>query len=391
MEGGHDDARTPVIRGQAFPPMNLFTLALHNLRQRPVRTGLTVLGIGVAVGIALSLLALARGIQESVRDGFAEIGGDLVVIPKDASSLLSGFIPENTLAAISAVPGVARISGALIAFAPNSAAGGLLALGWPDGSVLWTKVPVRQGRVPAAGERRVVMLGDTVAAALGKKVNDDVDLFGQTFKVVGIASYVTGVNRSLALVPLADLQEVSYRPRQVSIAHVGVTDADDRSELARIRAAIQAAGSVVAAPAAEVLDHDRSFIALETVSLAAAVLAAVMSALNVVTALAMAVQERTRQIGIFSAIGWSGGRIMESIVVEGVALWAIGCTLGVALSIAVAEAVPYIPAIGRLIALRPGVVLIVPLVGAALLLCVLGALVPASRAARMRPAEALRR
>jgi putative ABC transport system permease protein len=105
----------------------------------------------------------------------------------------------------------------------------------------------------------------------------------------------------------------------------------------------------------------------------------------------MAIQERTREIGIFSAIGWSGGRIMKSVVAEGMVLWAIGCALGVALSVAAAYAVSYVPVIGPLIPVRPGVALIAPVVAAALALCMLGALVPAWRAARMLPAEALRR
>jgi putative ABC transport system permease protein len=252
-------------------------------------------------------------------------------------------------------------------------------------------VPLREGRLPAAGESRVAVLGETAAAALGKELNGSLDLYGQTFKIIGIARYASSIDRGLALVPLADLQEVSYRPRQVTIVHVGVEDPGDSDALARIRDAIEAPGNVVAIPRAEVIDRDRNFIVLETVSLAAAVIAAFISALNVVTALAMAVQERAREIGIFSVIGWSSGRIVKSIVIEGVVLWAIGCALGVALSFAAANAAPYIPVVGRLISFRPGAILIVPLVGAALALCVLGALLPAWRAARMLPAEALRR
>jgi putative ABC transport system permease protein len=376
--------------------MNLFTLALRNLRKRPVRTGLTVIGIAIAVGCALSLLALSRGIQSGARAGLDEIGGDLIVIPKNAASLSSGFIPESALERIGAIPGVAQLSGALIAFAPSEAAGNVLTFGLPDGSFLWKKVPLRQGRVPQAGESRVAVLGDAVADALGKKLNDELDLFGQTFKIVGIAGYRSSVNRNLALVRLADLQDVSYRPRQVTIAlltvaRVGVADAADRSELASIRDAIEEPGNAVAASAAEVLGHDRNFTILQVAALAAAIIAAVVSALNVITALALAVQERTREIGIFSALGWSGGRIMQSIVIEGVALWAIGCALGVALSFAVAYAVPYIPVVGRLIAFQPLVAPIAPVVGTALVLCVLGALLPAWHAARMLPAEALRR
>jgi putative ABC transport system permease protein len=370
--------------------MNLFTLALRNLRRRPVRTGLCVIAIAVAVGAAVALMSLARSVQAGARAGLDEIGGDLIVMPQNASSLFSGFIPDSALDRIGTVPGVAQTSGALVAFAPSGGSA-VLAFGWPDGSFLWKNVPLRRGRVPAAGEGRVAVLGEAAAAALGKKLDDSLDLFGQSFKVIGIARYASSVTRGAVLVPLADLQDVSYRPRQVSIAHVAVADPSDRNALARIRDAIEAPGGVAAVPAAEAMRHDRNFIVLEAAALIAALIAAVMSALNVITVLAMAIQERTREIGIFSAIGWSGGRIMQSIVIEGLLLWAIGCGLGIALSYAAAYAVPYIPVIGRLIAFRPSVLLMFPVVGAALLLCVLGSLLPAWRAARMLPAEALRR
>lgn len=371
--------------------MNLFSLTLRNLRQRPVRTGLAVLGIAAAVGSALALLALSRSVHVGARESLEEIGGDLIVMPKNASALFGGFVPESALDRMGAISGVARVSGALIAFAPSSAASNVLTFGWPDASNLWKRIPLLRGRLPNTGEGRVAVLGDAVAAVLGKDLNDELDLFGQSFRVVGIARYTASVNRGLVLVPLADLQEVSYRLRQVTFAHVDVEDAGDRAELARIRDEIQARGNVVAAPAAEVLDHDSNFAIVQAVSLTVALIAAVMSALNVITALAMATQERTRQIGIFSAIGWSSGRIMKSILIEGMVLWAIGCALGVLLSFLVAYAVPYIPVIGRLISFRPAGLLIVPVVGAAFVLCMLGALLPAWGAMRMLPAEALRR
>jgi putative ABC transport system permease protein len=147
----------------------------------------------------------------------------------------------------------------------------------------------------------------------------------------------------------------------------------------------------VAAAPNEILDHDRNFAILEAVSLAIVVVAAAMSALNVLTALVLATQERTREIGIFAAIGWSSGRIMKSIVIEGMLMCMIGCGLGVLLSLLAAHAFPRIPTIGNLISFKPSVGLIAPVIGAAFVLCTLGALLPAWRAVRMLPAEALRR
>jgi putative ABC transport system permease protein len=371
--------------------MNLVGLAFRNLRLRPVRTSLTVLGIAVAVGGALALLALSRSVQDGTREGLSEIGGDLVIMAKNAPNVFSGFIPEEAIERIGAIGGVAGVSGELVTFAPSGAADNVFVLGWPDGSYLWKRVPLREGRVPAPGESHVAVLGDTAASALGKKLNDELNLFGETFRVIGIAGYTTTVNRGLAFILLRDLQQASYRPRQITIAQVKVEDTRDRDELARIRNEIQALGSVAVAPAGEVLEHDRNFSILEAVSLTVAVIAAAMSALIVVTALALATKERMREIGIFSALGWSNGRIIKSIVVEGMVLSAIGCTVGVLLSFAAAVAVTHVPVIGNLISLRPNAWLIAPVIGAAFALSVAGALLPAWRAVRTRPAEALRR
>jgi putative ABC transport system permease protein len=371
--------------------MNLFGLALRNLGRRPVRTSLSILGVGLAVGSALALIALSRSIKDSTRDGMDEMGDDLAVMQKGASDIFGGFVPEQTVDRVAAIPGVVRVSGELFMFAPSAGEQSVLTLGWPQASYLWKKVPLREGRVPAAGEDHVAVLGDTAAASLGKKLGDDVEFLGESFRVIGISGYTTIVNRGLALVLLPDLQQASYRPHQVSTIHVIVDHGPPAADLGRVRATIEALGNVTASTANELLDKDRNFAILEAVSLAVSIIAVAMGALNVLNALVMATQERTREIGIFAAIGWSNGRIMHSIVIEGVLMCAFGCVLGVLLSYLAAFGFPYVPAIGNLISFRPSLGLVAPVLAAAFALCILGSLFPAWRAVRMVPAEALRR
>ncbi len=89
--------------------MNLAGLALRNLRRRPVRTYLSILGVGLAVGSALALIALSRSIKDSVREGMVEMGDDLVVMQKGASDIFGGFIPEQMVDRVAAIPGVVRV------------------------------------------------------------------------------------------------------------------------------------------------------------------------------------------------------------------------------------------------------------------------------------------
>jgi putative ABC transport system permease protein len=116
-----------------------------------------------------------------------------------------------------------------------------------------------------------------------------------------------------------------------------------------------------------------------------------VSALNVLTVLVLATHERTREIGILAAIGWSNGRIIESIVIEGILMCAIGCGLGVLFGFLAEYAFPRLPTIGTLISFKSSIGLIAPVISAAFAVCVLAALLPAWRAVRILPAEALRR
>ena len=367
--------------------MNLVGLALRNLKRRPARTGLSILGIGLAVGSALALIALSHSVQDSTREASDELGDDFVVTQKGAADIFGGFIPEATIERVAAIPGVARVSGELFMFAPSVDQRSVLTLGWPDTSYLWKRVPLREGRLPQPGERLVAVLGDAAAASLGKKLDDELTLVGENFRIVGISNYTTVINRGLVLVPLIDLQEASYRPRQVTMIHVNVERGAGAVEPGRVRAAIEALGNVTAATANEMLKNDRNVAVLDAIS----IIAVAMGALSVLSALMMATQERTREIGIFAAIGWSNARIMASIVLEGMSMCAIGCLLGVLLSFLAAFAFPHIPAIGNLISFRPSIALIAPVLGAACALCLIGSLIPAWRAIRMVPAEALRR
>jgi putative ABC transport system permease protein len=331
--------------------MNLLSLALRNLKRRPVRTCLSVLGVGIAVGGALAFTSFSRSIQDGAREGIEEIGSDLIVMHKGASDIFGGFIPEQIVERIAAISGVARVSGVLVAFAPGGV-NNVVTVGWPDASDLWKRVPLREGRVPAPGERHAAVIGSTAAASLGRMLNDEVELFGQTFRVVGIAAYASTVNRGLVLVPLADLQDASYRPRDVTIASVAVEKSEDGTELTRIRGEIEALGNVVAATPDEVLSHDRNFALLDAASRAIAIIAVAVSALNVLTVMVLATHERTREIGILAAIGWSNGRIMESIVIEGILMCAIGCSLGVLFGFLAEDAFHRVPTIGNLISFK---------------------------------------
>jgi putative ABC transport system permease protein len=368
--------------------MNLAGLAMRNLRRRPMRTALTIIGIALAVGSALALVDLSQSIEASTRESIDELGTDLSVTQKGAPDLFGGFLSEELAGPLSKIPGVARVAGELFLFAPSENDRQVLVSGWTDGD---HAVPLREGRLPAAGERQVALIGDLAAETMAKRLDDKIEILGEKFRIVGITNYTAILNRGSVTVPLVDLQELTYRRGQVSMFHINLRRDASTAEIDRVKQDIGALDRVSVLMSNEMFQNDRNVQVLKAVSLSISIIALAMGVLSVFNTLLMTVQERTHEIGIVAAIGWSNRRIMASIVAEGLMMCVLGCLLGVALGFLIALLFPMIPRIGDYIEFKPTLALIVPVVGAAFALCAAGSLYPAWRATRMTPAEALQR
>jgi putative ABC transport system permease protein len=214
---------------------------------------------------------------------------------------------------------------------------------------------------------------------------------GERFRVIGITRYKSVINRNSVTVPLLDLQEAMFRPSVVTLFHVQLDKPNDPAEIDRIRSAIEADGVLSVSTAETLLRNDRLLGLLRAVSSAMAWVALLMGMLMVLNTLLMAVIERTREIGIMSAIGWPPARIMGVLILEGLVLSALGSAIGIVLGVAGSHVLSSLPAIGRYVAIRPTFGLIAATALAALALGVLGAFYPAWLATRQDPAAALER
>ena len=84
--------------------LNLFQLALKNIRSRRTRSWLTILGVLVGVTAVVALLSIGTGVQEAVLQQFEDIGYDIILISPmgaaagQARGTMAGFMPEGNAA-----------------------------------------------------------------------------------------------------------------------------------------------------------------------------------------------------------------------------------------------------------------------------------------------------
>jgi putative ABC transport system permease protein len=131
-----------------------------------------------------------------------------------------------------------------------------------------------------------------------------------------------------------------------------------------------------------------------------AAISLIVGGIGIMNIMLVSVTERTREIGIRKAMGAKRRQILMQFLLEGLAITAMGGAAGILLSYLLVTAIGILPFIGELIGdtsrstdihlwLSPAILCVAT--GVLGLTGVLSGLLPAIRAARMDPIEALRR
>src|SRR5690242_964140 len=169
--------------------MQMWTLARRNLWRRPVRSGLTIIGLAVGVAAVVALVGVAESLESSFLDLYEQRGVDLVVQRRGGGpdQLLKG-IDVGFGDKIRKIPEVREVVGGLmdmISFEDHDLYV-VLAYGWQPDAPVFDRITMLGGRRFHAGEKHVAMLGKILAANLGKQAGDRLQIYGQDFEIIGV-------------------------------------------------------------------------------------------------------------------------------------------------------------------------------------------------------------
>jgi putative ABC transport system permease protein len=195
---------------------------------------------------------------------------------------------------------------------------------------------VTGGRFLRAGTAREAVLNASYASRSDLGVGDTFSLGGKTFTVVGLVATPLGGQASDVYVQLAQLQSLSGRTGRVNTALVRATSADVVDEVAaELTAGLEGAEVTTASDLAERVSGSlvdaRSLAgklgtALAIVGLLAAFLIAALLTLA-------SVNKRVRELGTLKAIGWSQRLVVRQVTGEALLQGLLGGLLGVAVGL----------------------------------------------------------
>ena len=375
------------------------------LTARKVRTALTATGIAIGIAAMVAVLGITASEDAQVQAELDELGpnllevleadsitGEEVVFPVEAASMIERIGPIEHAAQVAP----ANTSVRRTEFIPAGQTGGIAVLASDIDLLEPLGGTVAEGEFldDQTAELPNIVLGSVAAERLGIRSVDDgsvVFLTDTYFRVIGILDPVDlapTLDRSAFVgAPIAEtLFDADLAPTTI---YVETTDGwlDDVRPL--IAPTIQPAAQdqvAVTRPSDAIEAREVTSESFRSLLLGLGAVALLVGGVGIANVMVISVLERQAEIGVRRALGATRRHIRLQFVVEAALLSALGGLIGVGLGTAITvgyarseESVISIPAS----ALALGV-------GASLLIGAVAGLYPASRAARLHPAEAVR-
>ena len=368
-------------------------IVFKNLLRRKTRTFLTVLGISVGVAAIIGLGAMAEGLDTGYDAMISGSNADLVLSQPDAMDIAYSSVDETVGAELEEMPEVDEVSGMMQGFVQAEASPVFFIFGYPEDSFILDRFRIIRGsrlydRTAQQMKGKPLILGSAAAESFNKDVGDALRLGGSTYRVVGIYQTGQSFEDGGAVLPLFDAQILLGKPRQVSLFYIRLKDNANR-ETVQFRAD-RRWPDLTLSSTSEYADKQVMGDFMKVYVWVIAGLAIVLGGVGMANAQLMAVFERTREIGVLRAVGWTRRRVLVMILLESLVVSVIGGLIGVGLGWLFLIISSDFMALFGTSATNIGADLVGQAVVTVILLGLAGGLYPAMRAANLRPIEALR-
>ncbi len=311
--------------------MTFLTVVTRGLMRRPVRTGLTLVGISIGIAAVVALVGLASGYEKSINEQLDSIGIDVVV-----SNMSGGFLPKvfdvSLEDKIAKLPGVKETTTVLMQMESVEDSPMMMISGREWGGFTWQNLKVIEGRLPRDGAEQAVVLGHMAAEVMKKKAGDTVQIEATELPVVGIVDGRSVVENGAIILSLQVLQEATGSEGKANFVDVRVTPDTSKERLAALCGEIEKIFPEGRAKEADkVVGSSQGFRIARAMSWSTSLLAIIVGVLGVMNTMLMTVFERTHEIGILLAVGWKRRRIVLMVLCESALLGLVGGIVGVGL------------------------------------------------------------
>lgn len=395
-------------------------MAFTALYANKLRSLLTMLGIVIGVGAVIAMVSVGMGVRSNVQESIASLGSNMLIVspgsanrsgPKGAAGSKTNLKYEDAKAIESKVQNIDYVS--------PSASGNYQIV---NGNQNWNtsvqgvtpgymdikSLSVESGSFITQEQmnkrERVAVIGTTVAENLfgsENPVGQKIRVNNQPFRVIGLLeskgqSSMGQDQDDVVIIPLTTAQERVLGITYVNSISIQVRDAKYMDQVQEdVEILLRQRHKIVGGKEddfhvrnltslMETMTQTTTMITLLLGSVAG--ISLVVGGIGIMNIMMVSVTERTREIGIRKALGATFNNIMMQFLIESVVIGVIGGIIGIFLGCGISSIIAKVGGFNTVITWAPIVVSFSFSVGIGLLFGIL----PARKAARLDPIEALR-
>jgi len=396
--------------------------AIDGIKNRKLRSWLTMIGIIIGITAVVSLIGIGQGLKVAISSQFGDIGTDKLTVMASGGMGPPGTgvvnpLTKDNVKKIGDVNDVKVAAGRLarsikIEYNDNVKFGMAASIAEGNGRKLIESalnLEAEKGRLLRDGDTKKIVLGSNLGsenAGFEKQiyVGSKVLVQDERFEVVGILKK-TG---SFAVDSLVFIQEDDLRKMlgisddeyDIIVAQVH-PNADIKAVQENIEKVMRKERGVkkgeedftVQTPQAILAQVNSTLFAVQLFVYIIAVISIVVGGIGIMNTMFTSVLERTKEIGIMKSIGAKNSTIFTLFFIESGMIGSVGGIIGAVMGVSIAKGIAFIGSMllgSELIRADISIWLVIGSVVGSFLLGSIFGIIPAIRASRLNPVEALR-